>query len=54
VNLEPADAVNQAQDEGEDVEGHVNLGANLGAPADAVNLAHDDEDDDVEGHVNLA
>ena len=54
ANLEPDEAVNARQDEGDgdDVEGHVNLGVNLGAPDDAVNLGRED-DDDVEGHVNL-
>jgi hypothetical protein len=58
MHHEPDEAVNAGrEDDGDDVEGHVNYGVNQGVnlePADAVNLAHDDEDDDVEGHVNLA
>jgi hypothetical protein len=51
ANLEPDEAVNARQDEGDDVEGHVNQAVNQ-----AVNQGvhhREDEGDDVEGHVNL-
>jgi hypothetical protein len=50
ANLEPDEAVNARQDEGEDVEGHLNQGVNTAA--DAVQVGREDEGDDVEGHLN--
>jgi hypothetical protein len=48
ANLEPDEAVNARQDEeGDDVEGHVNQAVNQGVHH------REDEGDDVEGHVNL-
>jgi hypothetical protein len=53
ANLEADEkGVHHREDEGEDVEGHVQYAVNAEPAADAVNAAHDDEDDDVEGHVN--
>jgi hypothetical protein len=55
MHYEPKEAVNVGREDegdGDDVEGHVNMGVNIGAPDDAVNVGRED-DDDVEGHVNI-
>jgi hypothetical protein len=55
--FEPEEAVNAGrEDEGDDVEGHMNYGVNQGVnqAADAVQVGREDDEDDVEGHVNHA